>query len=372
MHDDPANLAIGDRAPSCYGVSPGRRFYSFEEQYGRPALLLLIGAEAGAATQPVVEALLACAEAFAAQNADVYLIVNDNPAAVLGPQPGIRAIDCGDFLARCGVRRHQGLLLLLDRNLRIAMRSSPSLEHVRACLDCLQALPQEVSRAVAMPAPAIVLPNLIAPALCRQLIALFESSPTIDGEVARIDAKGQVCSVVDHAKKHRRDMMIEPGTALHQHLKQALLDRCAPEIARAFQARVTHIDRILLSRYDDSGGWFRRHRDNVADNVAFREFALSLNLNTGAYQGGDLMFPEYNDHRHAPPAGGGIVFSASVLHEAAPVTQGSRYVLLTFFHGEAAEARRLAHDAAARPGLGKDRGEAGRAALPNAVTPAFA
>ena len=351
MRDDPASLAIGDRAPSCYGVSPGRRFYSFEEQYGRPALLLLIGAEAGAATQPVVEALLACAEAFAAQNADVYLIVNDNPAAVLGPQPGIRAIDCSDFLARCGVGRRQALLLLLDRNLRIAMRSSPSLEHVRACLDCLQALPQEVSRAVAMPAPAIVLPNLIAPALCRQLIALFESSPTIDGEVARIDAKGQVCSVVDHAKKHRRDMMIEPGTALHQHLKQALLDRCAPEIARAFQARVAHIDRILLSRYDDSGGWFRRHRDNVADNVAFREFALSLNLNTGAYQGGDLMFPEYNDHRHAPPAGGGIIFSASVLHEAAPVTQGSRYVLLTFFHGDAAEARRLAQDTAARPAL---------------------
>jgi hypothetical protein len=32
-----------------------------------------------------------------------------------------------------------------------------------------------------------------------------------------------------------------------------------------------------------------------------------------------------------------------VLHEAAPVTCGLRYVLLTFFHSDAAEARRVAH-----------------------------
>ncbi len=67
-----------------------------------------------------------------------------------------------------------------------------------------------------------------------------------------------------------------------------------------------------------------------------------MNLNTGEYEGGELLFPEYNDHRYCPPAGGGIIFSASLLHEAAPVTSGRRYVLLTFLHGEAAEARRLA------------------------------
>jgi predicted 2-oxoglutarate/Fe(II)-dependent dioxygenase YbiX len=142
--------------------------------------------------------------------------------------------------------------------------------------------------------------------------------------------------------KHRRDLLIEADTVLHSSLRSILLDRCRPQIARAFQVEIAHTDRILLARYDDTGGWFRRHRDNEADSVAFRQFALSVNLNTGEYDGGELLFPEYNDHRHAPPAGGGIVFASSVLHEAAPVTRGSRYVLLTFFHSEAVEARRLA------------------------------
>jgi predicted 2-oxoglutarate/Fe(II)-dependent dioxygenase YbiX len=188
----------------------------------------------------------------------------------------------------------------------------------------------------------VVLPNLLPRAQCRLLIDIFESSPTIDGAVARIDAAGNVRSVVDHQKKHRRDLMIDTKSELHAMLRHTLLDRCAPEIARAFQARVSYTDRILLSRYDDTGGWFRRHRDNAASNTAFREFALSLNLNTGEYGGGHLIFPEYNDHRYSPPAGGGLIFSTGVLHEATPITSGRRYVLLTFFHSEAAEARRLA------------------------------
>ena len=47
----------------------------------------------------------------------------------------------------------------------------------------------------------------------------------------------------------------------------------------------------------NAADWFRRHHDNAASNVAFREYALSVNLNTGEYKGGDLLFPEYNNHR---------------------------------------------------------------------------
>jgi predicted 2-oxoglutarate/Fe(II)-dependent dioxygenase YbiX len=40
--------------------------------------------------------------------------------------------------------------------------------------------------------------------------------------------------------------------------------------------------------------------------------------------------------------GAGIIFSASLLHEAAPVTKGRRYVLLTFLHNAGGEAQRQA------------------------------
>jgi predicted 2-oxoglutarate/Fe(II)-dependent dioxygenase YbiX len=49
-----------------------------------------------------------------------------------------------------------------------------------------------------------------------------------------------------------------------------------------------------------------------------------------------------NDHRYHPAVGEGIVFSASLLHEATPVTLGRRYVLLTFLHDARAEAHRVA------------------------------
>ena len=76
--------------------------------------------------------------------------------------------------------------------------------------------------------------------------------------------------------------------------------------------------------------------------MAFRQFAVSLNLNTGDYEGGELEFPEFGDALYLPAIGAAAVFSASLLHAARPVTKGRRYVLLTFLHDQAAEARRLA------------------------------
>jgi predicted 2-oxoglutarate/Fe(II)-dependent dioxygenase YbiX len=342
--NDRSPAQAGDRAPPCYGMSPGRVFYSSEEQYGRPCVLILIGSQA--APSSLVSEFAPQLDAFAQRNTDVLVMVADNPRHLFGDNSTtvpIRIVDSGTFLSRCGVAPHETAVLVLDRNLRIALRLSPAQPPYAAlaCLRCLDALPFEAPRDVAMPAPLLVLPNLLPPPLCRFLIDLFESSPTNEGAVARIDAAGDPRSVVDHAKKHRRDLMLEETSELHHTLQDTMLRRCAPEISKAFQAQVYYTDRLLLSRYDDTGGYFRRHRDNAAANIAFREFALSVNLNTGEYEGGHVIFPEYNDHRYRPPAGAGAIFSTGLLHEATPVTAGRRYVLLTFFHGEAAEARRL-------------------------------
>jgi hypothetical protein len=320
------------------------RFYASEAQYGRAAVLLLVSADAGAAVAPLLADFLPLLDDLAARQADVLLITNDNPAILPGITEAslpIRKVDGGTFLARCGVGPSEALVLVLDRNQRVALRARPGEPGLAgACLASLDALPREPARDVLMPAPAIVLPNLIPPALCRQLIDLFDSSPSFEGGVARMDALGRPCNVIDHTKKHRRDLLLEPGATPHDTAAAMLLARCAPEIAKAFHARVAYLDRMLVSCYDDTGGWFRRHRDDEAQNVAFREFAVSVNLNTGEYDGGHLLFPEYNDHRYRPPAGAGVIFSTSVLHEAAPITRGRRYVLLTFLHGEAAEQRR--------------------------------
>ena len=61
---------------------------------------------------------------------------------------------------------------------------------------------------------------------------------------------------------------------------------------------------------------------------------MTLNLNTGDYEGGYLRFPEFGPDLYRPAAGDAVVFSCELVHEAMPVTRGERYVLLTFFYGE--------------------------------------
>jgi predicted 2-oxoglutarate/Fe(II)-dependent dioxygenase YbiX len=61
---------------------------------------------------------------------------------------------------------------------------------------------------------------------------------------------------------------------------------------------------------------------------------VTINLNTGEYEGGELCFPEYGSHTYVAPAGGAVVFSCSLLHEARPVTKGVRYASLPFLYDE--------------------------------------
>ena len=61
---------------------------------------------------------------------------------------------------------------------------------------------------------------------------------------------------------------------------------------------------------------------------------MSINLNCDEFEGGELRFPEFGDHRYRPENGTAIVFSSSLLHEALQVTTGRRRVLLAFLFGE--------------------------------------
>jgi predicted 2-oxoglutarate/Fe(II)-dependent dioxygenase YbiX len=345
-HAVPPPLQPGERMPFWYGMAGGGGFFSLESLAGAPAIIVLAHGvprdDLGALVAPL---------AIAARRAVVVILGSDDTVLTLRDDPaahGMRLVDCNPAqLGPAGVgpdARSPARILVVDRNQRIALHlaAAPGTDLAAACLRALDTLPQEAGREMLMPAPALLLPNLLSAAQCRHLIARFESGATIDSGMATIDEHGQPRTRLDHAKKRRRDLLIGPDDPDHDTLQALLLRRCAPEIARAFQASIAHTDRILVACYDDTGGYFRRHRDNAGEHVAFREFAISVNLNTEEYEGGGLLFPECNDHLYRPPTGAGFIFSTSLLHEATPVTRGRRYVLLTFFHSEAAERRRRA------------------------------
>ena len=61
---------------------------------------------------------------------------------------------------------------------------------------------------------------------------------------------------------------------------------------------------------------------------------MTLNLNAEDYDGGELCFPEFDNATYKPATGEAVIFSCDLLHEATDVTEGQRYVLLSFMYDE--------------------------------------
>ena len=332
----------GDVLPFCSGMGADQSFYSFEAQAGRPVVLILAGACSPAEIAPLTSAFAERAAAFAAHGADICILAQIGaPDWILtDPPSGLMLVHCPDR-AIFEAGGAGPAVLVADRALRLVVRLDADASAAPAALAAIAALPAEAPVQAVCPAPVLIRPGLFDPDLCRRLMERFESGEHLDGTIASLDASGALYNRLDAAKKHRRDLVLDGGEPLLAEVTQALSSRLVPEILKAFHIEAAFIDRVVIARYDDTGGYFHRHRDNTSPHLAYRQFALSVNLNTGEFEGGALRFPEFNDLAYMPPAGAGFVFSASLLHEASPVTRGQRYVLLTFLHTAAAEARRV-------------------------------
>jgi predicted 2-oxoglutarate/Fe(II)-dependent dioxygenase YbiX/peroxiredoxin len=345
MGAKPLPFSIGDSAPAFVGASASGRFFSLDGQAGRPVVVVALGALEPADAGLILERLRDARPLFKAAGVDVAALAPAlQPFTARFATDPLAADELFYLTDTSGLERTEvdgaAAAVLIDRSGRVvdiaALRADTDIATwLSASAPRIWSEPSQVRAATA---PVLIIPNIAPPSLCRALIDHFEASPHAAGVMASF-SDGGAYAKLDESKKKRRDTELTADMPLHAVVLQLFTQRVIPEIKRAFQADMAYADRILIARYDDTGGYFKRHRDNAAPHTAFREFAISLNLNTPEYEGGELMFPEYDDHGYNPPAGGAIVFSASLLHEAAPVLKGSRYVLLSFFGSSAAQAK---------------------------------
>jgi predicted 2-oxoglutarate/Fe(II)-dependent dioxygenase YbiX len=203
----------------------------------------------------------------------------------------------------------------------------------------LRALPDPNDHAgVTLHAPVMIVPRVLDPDLCRRLIAHYEEQ---GGEVSGVmrQQNGRTVGVIDDFKKRRDAIILDEG--LRSEIQLSIARRLLPEIRKAYRFQVTRIERYIVACYDaEEGGYFRPHRDNRTTGTEHRQFACSINLNAEEFEGGDLRFPEYGTRTYRPPTGGAVIFSCSLLHEATPVTRGTRYATLPFLYDEAGEELR--------------------------------
>ncbi len=192
--------------------------------------------------------------------------------------------------------------------------------------------PRPEAREVGPAAPVLTVPRVFDQDYCRRLMALYETGGNAPSGVFRADYR-ESGGLLDSKMKSRRDHIVT-DPAINNEIGGLIGRRVVPEILKAFSFKVNYVKEFKIACYDaGDSGFFRPHRDNVRPIGTGRRFAMSLNLNTGEYEGGYLRFPEYGPGLYRPAAGDAVVFACPLLHEATPVTAGRRFVLLTFFYG---------------------------------------
>ena len=224
--------------------------------------------------------------------------------------------------------------LLFDRNqrlLEVLDVGHDLVEQLRAQLD--DSAVATAPRGVAAQAPVLLLPNVLTPDLCDQAIEAWRADNS-EGLVnlperayAAAETDKRVHAVYFDLKK-RRDHVTDD--ALNGVLMRAIMSRIKPELAKAFRFQPGGLERVCIGAYEaERGDYFRPHRDNTTETTKSRCFAVSVALNAD-YEGGGVRFAEYGPEVYDPPTGGALVFSCSLLHEALPVTRGTRFAAFTF------------------------------------------
>lgn len=343
-------LPLGVPAPWFYGDTRTNPRYTFDTVAGRYVVLSFLGCDTPH-NQQLMQALLAQRDTFDDLRACFFgvLLSRDHEHLPLYQDqiPGIRFFFDG---TREISQRYRTLLeqrfypctYILDERLRVMRviaHGQDGQQHAQRILAILADLPNLPS-GLAMPqAPVLVVPHIFEPSLCQTLIDYYQQGGGRTSGFMR-EVNGQTVLIQDQSFKRRADRSIEDNQLL-QEVQTRLYERLRPEIFKAFQFEATRIERHIVACYDSSsGGFFRPHRDNTTKGTAHRRFAVSLNLNTGDYDGGMLRFPEFGQQLYQPPRGGAVVFSCSLLHEATPVTRGQRYAYLPFLYTDADAALR--------------------------------
>jgi hypothetical protein len=234
--------------------------------------------------------------------------------------------------------------LVLDPSLRVAAfipfeGDGPA--HARRIVEVLQSLPR-VNAMEGLP-PILVLPNIFEAPLCQALIDRHATDAGQDIGYTAFE-NGRPVNKYDNVNRRARDWVIKDREVISA-LDSRLRRRLFPQVERVFQYSATQIEDFIVTRYDapeagQASGFFAPHRDNTNPLTTFRKFAVSLALNSDAYDGGGLHFPEYSSRGFYAPTGGAIIFSCSLMHEVRPITRGKRFACPLFIYDDEAAKRR--------------------------------
>jgi len=337
------SISPGQASPWFTAPTPTNPGFNFSSVAGRFVLLVFLPQEP-AARQAALAQMAAADPLFDQDRLIAFGVLRDPELfAQAKDRLGTRwFLDAGGQISRAfGALDAEGgdrpCWYVLDPTLRVLAHGS--MAEADRMVSTLRGLPAPDDHAgVPLHAPVLIVPRVFEPEICRRLIDFYDQDGGQPSGTMR-QIGGKTVAVLDSFKS-RKDATIQ-DQSFRNELRSRIQLRLLKQIQRAFQFEATRIERYIVACYDaQDGGYFRPHRDNTTSGTAHRKFACSINLNAEEFEGGDLRFPEFGQRTYRPPTGGAVVFSCSLLHEATPVTRGTRYAFLPFFHDEAGEELR--------------------------------
>ncbi len=227
-------------------------------------------------------------------------------------------------------------LFILDAGHRVARvldRGEPKalVEETIATIERL-ATARPATRLLQSHPPVLVLPRMLRAEDCAFLAQVWSRKVpehATDGftNAGNASERGDFKVVHDGAYGKAVEYIVQ-DPALQGFIDARFRRRLLPEINRAFQAKGLKREGYRIAGYEArQGSFLNPHRDNSTPANAHRRFTMTVNLNAGEYEGGELRFREYGEQLYAVERGTAIIWSASLLHEVLPVTKGRRLVL---------------------------------------------
>jgi hypothetical protein len=306
-------LLPGDRVPEFVLPDAETRLHNFYDRVrGRPAVLVLAANTARQEQWDEIKGYADIALVLDSAGVDLFIVTNDGVESMAMvskaiPAPAIWLADIKGVvnlaLRTGGKLDKSGLIsLFLDSNQRVIAIKGAEPGHAPWALGVLRGLSAEVPLALGTVAPVLILPRVLDEEACRRLLSQEGLSIT-PAPIAN------------------------PAEA--EALSRLLLRRIGPEVDRVFSFDDFRFESLALRQEDAAAGSsaLDRRRDNSDPETTGRSFALILDLEAGAYEGGGLRFPEYGPHIYRPAAGAALVHAGGILRELLPVTSGRRSLL---------------------------------------------
>ncbi len=232
------------------------------------------------------------------------------------------------------------VVLRPNRHVMVVLEDSASDHGDLACAHIETLAAQRAHRRGEAHPPVLMVPDVLSPKDCQRLITIFamQGNEYLEpGHGTQGRTQDYKMRIPDYGRNDRIDHWVINAETT-KFIAQRLGQRVIPEIQKAFHYKITKYERFRIGRYvaaeGDIVGAAHGHRDNTEPQVAYRRFACSVNLNSEAFEGGGLIFPEYGGQEYAPRTGEALIFSSSLLHEVRPVSKGTRYAVLSFLYGD--------------------------------------